>query len=455
MDWKVCSVTLKNFRSLKDVSFDLTEGSAGVPRDFALVVGENGSGKTNLMDSIAFLKMSQETALLSLASGEDFEGGQGRSGRLCVESGRTFEFRVPFHMPDVPVWDIRSLADIFRTFGSVNGPEMEMSFKGEGFLGRYILKLGDDGRVCEESLDYRINSRSGNIFTIKTENGAQDSMFSQSLFPDARARNRFVSEIENEWGRHSFLSLVKRDAIMYGEDGLGTGLMDVIGFIDDLIVLSPEVCRIASDGMDDVWRNIFRGTVSKGDEWMLKRTETFLRYYLRDMVTDVKGIRYDVEEREGFLDYEQKLKRMIQGDVIEIPAELESEGVRKLVSLAPAFYYCSIGRSVFIDDFDTHLHVNLMASLSLGIKRAGRGQFVATTHCTRLLETEDPENCYVIQTDVDAYKRILSFPKIVRTMTNHNNRLRYESGVFAGIPVTAHIDMGSYTQFADEDGKVR
>lgn len=36
-------------------------------------------------------------------------------------------------------------------------------------------------------------------------------------------------------------------------------------------------------------------------------------------------------------------------------------------------------------------------------------------------------------------------------MENHNNRLRYESGTFDGVPVTGYVEMGVFTQIAAED----
>ena len=53
-------IELDNFRSFTHIVFDL-EGAGGTPAPYALVYGENGSGKTDLVESVAFLKRSIKT----------------------------------------------------------------------------------------------------------------------------------------------------------------------------------------------------------------------------------------------------------------------------------------------------------------------------------------------------------------------------------------------------------
>ena len=48
-------IVLDNFLSFGHVEFDLS-GAYGKPLNYAFVYGENGSGKTNLVRSIAFLR---------------------------------------------------------------------------------------------------------------------------------------------------------------------------------------------------------------------------------------------------------------------------------------------------------------------------------------------------------------------------------------------------------------
>ena len=50
-------IKLNNFMSFKDVTFDLRNGSKGAKK-FVSVYGENGSGKSNFVNSINLLRRS-------------------------------------------------------------------------------------------------------------------------------------------------------------------------------------------------------------------------------------------------------------------------------------------------------------------------------------------------------------------------------------------------------------
>jgi AAA15 family ATPase/GTPase len=55
-------IKLNNFKSFKNVELDL-RGKKGIPKKIAFIYGENGSGKTNLMDSLFFLHNSFNTLM--------------------------------------------------------------------------------------------------------------------------------------------------------------------------------------------------------------------------------------------------------------------------------------------------------------------------------------------------------------------------------------------------------
>lgn len=53
-------IKLKNFKSFSDVQLDL-RGAHGFPKKVALIYGENGSGKSNLMLAPLFVSQTFET----------------------------------------------------------------------------------------------------------------------------------------------------------------------------------------------------------------------------------------------------------------------------------------------------------------------------------------------------------------------------------------------------------
>ena len=56
-------IKLKNFRSFGEIEFDLTSKS-GTPKNFAVIFGENGAGKSNLISAFGFLHGSKDIRIL-------------------------------------------------------------------------------------------------------------------------------------------------------------------------------------------------------------------------------------------------------------------------------------------------------------------------------------------------------------------------------------------------------
>ncbi|MDR0334684.1 MAG: AAA family ATPase, partial [Methanomassiliicoccaceae archaeon] len=53
-------IVLDNFKSFNHITFDLT-GAEKAPVSYALIYGKNGSGKSNLIESLMFLKDTLRT----------------------------------------------------------------------------------------------------------------------------------------------------------------------------------------------------------------------------------------------------------------------------------------------------------------------------------------------------------------------------------------------------------
>lgn len=56
-------IDLENFRSFTKATLDLG-GKGGTAKPYALIYGENGSGKTNLIESVSFLTQSMRTLVI-------------------------------------------------------------------------------------------------------------------------------------------------------------------------------------------------------------------------------------------------------------------------------------------------------------------------------------------------------------------------------------------------------
>ena len=59
------SIRLVNFKSFKDVIFDFAQKNNNRPKNLVSIYGENGSGKTNIVDSFKILKFSTLTTMFA------------------------------------------------------------------------------------------------------------------------------------------------------------------------------------------------------------------------------------------------------------------------------------------------------------------------------------------------------------------------------------------------------
>lgn len=105
----------------------------------------------------------------------------------------------------------------------------------------------------------------------------------------------------------------------------------------------------------------------------------------------------------------------------EIPLRNESEGIKKIVSIIALLIgiYNNSSLTVAIDDIDSHLFEYLFGELLKILSEEGKGQLIFTSHNLRPLEildhnfiaftTTDPENRYVRMTDIKEKDNLRDF----------------------------------------------
>lgn len=450
-------IVLHNFKSFSDLEFNL-KGKKNKPMHMAMVFGENGAGKTNLMDSVRFLKrtthtfndrrvfdvLNQSRDLVNM----ELEGEADDSKEIGDAIHNLFD-TIRKNLPG-DSWTLSNVVEEYRMAGA---EEMAVGFvfETDGNISEYEMKFDSDGRVVYERLRSVIGSRMGNYYTIALGKEGVVSDLSGSFVTDTKYRKELGELIERYWGNNTFLSImndqysVKNKTFMDG--AVIRGLDKIRKYLDSVIVDIPF------DQTLPVWpHNIWDGWVDASRSWELDAYEKALDEFFTSICGDIRHVYYQRREKNGKIGYSLVFDKMIGGKIRSIPYVMESSGIKKLTRMFLALVGGVDGMTVFIDEIDSGIHDLMINELLSKISESISGQFVFTTHNTELLERADPRSVFVISVDAEGYRTIRSFSSIDKTQKNHNNRIRYLRGTFSGIPIVGYLDMQYIADMLPREG---
>lgn len=125
------------------------------------------------------------------------------------------------------------------------------------------------------------------------------------------------------------------------------------------------------------------------------------------------------------------IEMMSERNGMRIPFSYESEGIKKLVSIVNLFanVMADRGVTVVIDELDTSIFEYLLGELLSIIGGAGFGQLIFTAHNLRPLETLDKGCVAFTTTDPDN-----RFIRLKNIKGSHNLRDTYYRSIFLGVP---------------------
>ena len=449
-------IGLENFRSFTDVTFDL-RSKKGAAKPYALVYGENGSGKTNLIESVSFLKQSMKT----LTMGDDIsvyrrrissvQRGGDEDSALIDQALDLTEKALGELEAAASTMNICDYVRNVKTIGSDAPMHLTYVFTVNDRDATYDVTFSNEGRVIHESLNYFINSRTGRYFEITGGDGSLNIKFGTGLFTNRKFKAQMKELTEKLWGNHTFLALVyaeyRRSNTEYMQESIRPEMLSVISSIDETVVCSSQ------NGQDPkIWPiELITGTLPAESEHILDSYETAIDTFFTRLYSDVGKVYYSRVEKDGILAYKLMFSKRISGIYREIPATAESAGTRKLLSMLPAFLRCAEGTVVFIDELDSGIHDKLIHDLMAETFSSVSGQMVITTHNTSLIRNADPSRVYMINLDAVGNKEIYSIDTVARTQKNHNNAYRYMDGQFGGVPYIGIIDFEDISEALDDD----
>ncbi len=448
-------ITLDNFKSFRHIDFDLSSGNRTLP--YAFIYGENGSGKSNLIHSIGFLKRIIFTLGREPESVEKENEFFDTFGRLINMMQHDSEFdKIKNSIRDIMVpKDAMMLAQEYRMIGSDENMSFRIVLDMGGYDATYSIVFDKDNMIISESLKSLVTKRTNDLFILNYENGKIFADYSPALFTDSGYSKNFKELIRQYWGKHSLLSILNYEMMRNNEQflrsSLAGGLLDFIESVKDICVDDDYLGEVLKKA-NDLKYNPLSGSIRTESIWKMKNYENALNKAFTRMYSDVKKVYFKIrDEKEGWSTYSLFFTRHIHGKDRDIPASEESSGTGKLLDILPYLMDCASGKTVLIDEMDSGIHDKLVFDLITEILGEIRGQLIITTHNTSLLKILDPKNAFIISTDLDGERTIYSIASIMRTQKNNNNQDRYLRGLMDGVPYMGEIDLDEITDSFEEE----
>lgn len=440
-------VKAKNFKSLKDIEFNLNKTKTKT-NQFISIYGENGSGKTNIVELFKLLQQSTMSRATDIAMNkmpkEFWKIQEEMSEQLPTEIRQIFQ--LSFNLKE------------YRMLDEEEATEIEYGFKINNKDGFYYIKFDDE--IIEEKLYYIAGKQRAYLFQINKENNKIIKNLNKNIFINEKYNEELIDGIDKYWGKYTFLSLLSFEAIEKNKDYIDNNISkNIIEVIDRIWLMTVHVdkgaLKIIPDGFVKVRKlnNIQKGIVKKDKLHEIKKYENVLNIFFTQAYADIKEVKYKINEKEDRIHYELYFNKMIGGQIKSIPSRLESDGTRRILNQFDTLIGSLLGETVILDEIDNGIHDVLMKNIIMSIKDEITGQLIITTHNTLLLEILPKENIYILSTDYNGNKTINSIKEYgIKIQKNNNARDLYFKGVFGGIPTTDYIDFEEI-KYALEDSK--
>ena len=440
-------VKAKNFKSLKDIEFNLNKTKTKT-NQFISIYGENGSGKTNIVELFKLLQQSIMSRATDIAMNkmpkEFWKIQEEMSDQLPTEIRQIFQ--LSFNLKE------------YRMLDEEEATEIEYGFKINNKDGFYYIKFDDE--IIEEKLYYMAGKQRAYLFQINKENNKITKNLNKNIFINEKYNEELIDGIDKYWGKYTFLSLLSFETIEKNKDYINNNISkNIIEVIDRIWLMTVHVdkgaLKIMPDGFVKVRKlnNIQKGIVKKDKLPEIKKYENVLNIFFTQAYADIKEVKYEINEKEDRIHYELYFNKMIGGQIKSIPSRLESDGTRRILNQFDTIIGSLLGETVIIDEIDNGIHDVLMKNIIMSIKDEITGQLIITTHNTLLLEILPKENIYILSTDYNGNKTINSIKEYgIKIQKNNNARDLYFKGVFGGIPTTNYIDFEEI-KYALEDSE--
>ena len=431
-------VELKNFKSFKDTRFDFRKGKKDYKK-FVAIYGENGSGKSNFVDSLSFLRIAME------------------SFHMVMHAEQLQQMHKTTPLPDEIMAALRNGDFSFqkvmanhRMIDCTEPTSIELGFVFNNHSGYYSISFDDS--FVGEKLYYYTGKQSGVMFDLSKQNGEISKSFCGSFFKTNDAARELKTLINQYWGKHSLLSILNNERERKNADYINNNYLEYVFEPINMILLLTAKHSIGSFQSQNanvnykgVIENPMEGSIVPSQEQFLDQTERILNGFFTQAYSDIKQVFYKKNMEGPNLHYRLYANKMIGGQLRNIDFLQESEGTKRILFMINDLLGACQGGTIALDEIDTGIHDLLLKTMLASINDWINGQLIITTHNTYLLETLRPQSIYVINVDHLGDKQVHCLDEYDIHGTN-NIRNMYIKGLFGGVPVVDEIEYGEIVE---------
>ncbi len=441
-------VKAKNFKSLKDIEFNLNK-TKNKTNNLIVIYGENGSGKTNIVELFKFLQQ-----LIFF-----------RATDMTMNNVPKDFWKMKDDIIDKLPLELKNMLDLslnlkeYRTIDEKEATEIEYGFKIDDKEGFYYIKFDDE--IIEEKLYYMADKQRAYLFTVEKADMGIKRFLNEKIFKNEKYNDELNEIINKYWGKYPFLSLISYEIFEKNKEYVFNNInKNLFKIINHIIFMSVHVHKGAPKIFyDQLYKkvrlyDIQEGYLKKEDLNQIKIYENILNIFFTEAYADIKEVRYKLTEKENEYYYELFFYKMIGGKIKAIPYRMESDGTIRILKQFDTLVGALLGETVIIDEIDNGIHDVLMKNIITSIQSEITGQLIITTHNTLLLEILPADYIYILSTDYNGNKVINAIKEYgIKIQKNNNARDLYFKGIFGGIPTTDYINFEEI-KYALEDSQL-
>ena len=426
-------ITLENFRSFDHIVFDLTE-KGNVPKHLAVLYGENGAGKSNLMS--AFVLLPELTRTMDVRDAYE---------RLLTRDAIFQDEKMEKVMREQMRHSLRDMSAIikdYRMIGCEDPIVAEYEFNINGNNGCYRVEFGQD-EIVHERLEYVLNRRRGLYFDCSSDG----ILINDTVIQGTNGKDFLVDVKETAkryWGKHSLLAILlyemKDKSNAFGRDNVTENFNTVLREFRGLSC-AVSMGNKSWEGLSSklqVLKRPLQGHLSLRRETELDYASDFFTQLFTSVDLSVRKIFYKKEFHDDEIYYKLIEEKYIAGNYRRIDFERESAGNCQLLNISCYLLTACMGGVVILDEAEANIHDLLFQKLLEEIRPILKGQVIMTTHNTMLMEASFArEATYILSVDPDnpsdkKIRCISDYRK--RTYAANNIRNKYLNCEYGGVP---------------------